>query len=278
MLLEEALGLKRGFQGIGRPLECGGQTVPTGREDEAVIGFCRIADDRIMAHLEIRHRSAVFLPKACRALNIGKEERDRSRGDTHGHSIPRHIGVRYGLSVPRFWLSALGVDSPGIVAAVSGALGDAGCNLEDSTMTILQGHFAILLVVSAADEMSVTSLEVALAPVSETFDLLIAVRSIEGAEPGPVVGSGSEALSISIHGADRPGIVHDISGALADAGGNVVDLSTQLVGEPENPVYVMTLRAIVPRGDSDRVAVAVKTTADSLGVQCTVREDESDLL
>ncbi len=163
--------------------------------------------------------------------------------------------------------------TPGSLPPSAARSGMPGCNLEDSTMTILQGHFAILLVVSAADETSVTSLEVALAPVSETFDLLITVRSIEGAEPGPVEGSGSEAISISIHGADRPGIVHDISGALADAGGNVVDLSTQLVGEPENPVYVMTLRAIVPRGDSDRVAVAVKTTAQSLGVQCTVRED-----
>jgi glycine cleavage system transcriptional repressor len=170
------------------------------------------------------------------------------------------------------------VDRPGIVAAVSGALGDAGCNLEDSTMTILQGHFAILLVVSADDVTSVTSLESALLPVSETFDLVIVVRSIEAVEPVPAEGPGAEALSISIHGADRPGIVHAISGALADAGGNVIDLSTQLVGEPENPVYVMTLRAIVPRGDSDRVAVAVKTTADTLGVQCTVREDESDLL
>ena len=40
---------------------------------------------------------------------------------------------------------------PGIVAAVSGALGEQGCNLEDSTMTILQGHFAILLVVTAPE-------------------------------------------------------------------------------------------------------------------------------
>jgi glycine cleavage system transcriptional repressor len=161
---------------------------------------------------------------------------------------------------------------------VSGALGDAGCNLEDSTMTILQGYFAILLVISAADEMTSSSLEAALAPVSDTFDLVIAVRPIDVAEEPGTESSGFEAVSISIHGADRPGIVHAISGALADAGGNVVDLSTQLVGGPEKPVYVMTLRAIVPREDSDRAAAAVRTTADGLGVHCTVREDESDLL
>jgi glycine cleavage system transcriptional repressor len=180
--------------------------------------------------------------------------------------------------VARFSLSALGVDRPGIVGAVSGALGDAGCNLEDSTMTILQGHFAILLVVSASEATTEASLESALEPVSETFDLVIAVRRIDGAPQDLQEGSGSDALSISIHGADRPGIVHAISAALADAGGNVVDLSTQLVGEAGKPVYVMTLRAIVPPKNADRVAVAVKTTADSLGVHCTVREDESELL
>jgi glycine cleavage system transcriptional repressor len=153
-------------------------------------------------------------------------------------------------------------------------------------MTILQGHFAILLVVSAGDETTTASLEGALAPVSQAFDLVIAVRSIDvadesgsdGSSSGSGAGSSFDALSISIHGADRPGIVHAISGALADAGGNVVDLSTQLVGGPDDPVYVMTLRAIVPPGHSDRVAVGVKVTADGLGVHCTVREDESDLL
>ena len=68
----------------------------------------------------------------------------------------------YGLGVARFSLSALGVDVPGIVAAVSGTLGDQGCNLEDSTMTILQGHFAILLVVKAPDALSTSDLETAL--------------------------------------------------------------------------------------------------------------------
>jgi glycine cleavage system transcriptional repressor len=179
----------------------------------------------------------------------------------------------------RFSLSAIGMDKPGIVAAVSGALGDAGCNLEDSTMTILRGHFAILLVVSAPDATTAESLASALRSVSERFDLVISVRPIEVTDEESAANrEGQEALTVSIHGADRPGIVHAVSGALAEAGGNVVDLSTQLVGEPDEPVYVLTLRAIVASAGADRVAVAVKQTADSLGVHCTVREDDSDLL
>jgi glycine cleavage system transcriptional repressor len=182
-------------------------------------------------------------------------------------------------SVSRFSLSALGADSPGIVAAVSGALGEQGCNLEDSTMTILQGQFAILLVVTAPEETTAASLESALAPVVDRYDLVIAVRPLKDAAEGETVpAQDSAALTISVHGADRPGIVHAVAGALADGGGNVVDLSTQLVGDPDRPVYVLTLRALAPVGSADEVAGAVMRTAGELGVHCTVRPDDADVL
>jgi glycine cleavage system transcriptional repressor len=179
-------------------------------------------------------------------------------------------------------LSALGLDVPGIVAAVSGALGDAGCNLEDSTMTILQGHFAILLVVSAPDGTTAASLESSLRHSVERFDLIVAVRPIaeeSGARSNAEDGEDAEALVISLHGADRPGIVHSISAALAEQRGNVVDLSTQLVeGDAGQPVYVLTLRAVVPAGAGERVAGSIRDKAAELGVHCTVREDDPDFL
>lgn len=181
--------------------------------------------------------------------------------------------------MPRFSLSALGADTPGIVAAVSGALGEQGCNLEDSTMTILQGQFAILLVVTAPDQVTAASLESALAPVVKRFDLVIAVRPLKDAAPEQSVPARDpEPLTISVHGADRPGIVHAVASTLAELGGNVVDLSTQLVGDPERPVYVLTLRAVAPAGSADDVAEAVVRTAGELGVHCTVRPDDADVL
>lgn len=180
----------------------------------------------------------------------------------------------------RFSLSALGADTPGIVAAVSGALGEQGCNLEDSTMTILQGQFAILLVVTAPEGTTAASLESALGPVVGRFDLVIAVRPLKDVAPGAddLAVSDHDPLTISVHGADRPGIVHAVAGALAEHGGNVVDLSTQLVGDLEQPVYVLTLRAVAPAGSADHVADAVMRTAGELGVHCTVRRDDADVL
>ena len=105
-------------------------------------------------------------------------------------------------------------------------------------MTILQGHFAILLVVKAPDATSSSD------PRDGTRGDGEAVRSrdrrqasfddrITGRREGD--GEESESLTISVHGADRPGIVKAVAGALADKGGNVVDLSTQLIGRPNGP-------------------------------------------
>ena len=48
--------------------------------------------------------------------------------------------------MPHVAVTALGADRPGIVAAVTGVLMRHGGNLEDSAMTNLGGHFAMMLV------------------------------------------------------------------------------------------------------------------------------------
>jgi len=181
--------------------------------------------------------------------------------------------------VPRFSMSAVGADRPGIVAGVSGALVDLGCNLEDSTMTILQGYFAILLVVSGGPDVRAGDLEEALGPVAQQFDLVLTVRQLEESHAELRAAANDVPWTISVHGADRTGIVHGVTTALAAEGGNVVDLATHLVGPPESPVYVMTLRVTLPASpDPDAAAGRVRAAAEALGVHCSVHPDESDTL
>ena len=178
--------------------------------------------------------------------------------------------------MPRFSLSAVGADRPGIVAAISGALKEAGCNLEDSTMAILQGAFAVLLVVSAPPAVTPGQLESALADAARRFDLVVAVRPLPPA-PAPADATG-EAWVISVHGADRPGIVHAVTAALADAGGNIVDLSTHLIDAEAEPVYVLTMRVTVPAGSASTAADAVRAAATQLGVAASAHRDDADVL
>jgi glycine cleavage system transcriptional repressor len=178
----------------------------------------------------------------------------------------------------RLSLSALGVDRPGIVAALSGVLVDLGCNLEDSTMTNLQGHFAVLLVVAAPDGVAAEALESALGEVAGRFQLTVAVRPL-GDAPASEEGPPTDAWTVAVHGADRPGIVRDVTSALAGAGGNVVDLSTHLVGEAGAPVYVMTLWVTLPTGAAGEAAAErIRQAAAALDVHCSVHRDEVDLL
>ena len=84
-------------------------------------------------------------------------------------------------------VTVLGVDRPGIVAEVTGHLSRLGGNLEDSTMTLLRGHFAMVLVV--ATEQPLAEVEAALAPVAADGALDVSVRPVPaGASTG---GSGT---------------------------------------------------------------------------------------
>src|SRR3954463_2731922 len=97
-----------------------------------------------------------------------------------------------------FAVSAVGADRPGIVAAVTGVFVEHGCNLEDTSMTILRGHFAMTLIVDAPADVLAEELEAALAPPAGAFDLVVAVRAIDDSVPHSPKG---EAWSVAVYGA-----------------------------------------------------------------------------
>jgi glycine cleavage system transcriptional repressor len=78
---------------------------------------------------------------------------------------------------------------------------------------------------------------------------------------------------LSVHGADRPGIVSALTGVVAGARGNVTDLTTRLSGD----LYVLLAEVTVPDGaDLAALQDALRTTADELGVDVSLRPLETD--
>src|SRR5487761_1165165 len=73
---------------------------------------------------------------------------------------------------------AVGVDRPGIVAGVSQVLLRADCNIEDSSMTILRGHFAMMLIVHTPPTLTASQLEAEMDEVARDFDLVVSVRQV----------------------------------------------------------------------------------------------------
>lgn len=176
----------------------------------------------------------------------------------------------------RYSLHAIGADRPGIVASVTGVLADAGCNIEDSRMAILRGQFAIMLIVEAPRALALSDLDEAFRPVQEALDLLVAVRPlVDEAEPVEL----GETVAVSVHGADHPGIVSAVAKAIADLGGNIVDLSTHRLEDEQGAAYVLLL-SVEMRGDCSEEGLRTTLTdvADRLGVTAVVHASSSELL
>jgi len=171
---------------------------------------------------------------------------------------------------------ALGADQPGIVAAVTGALFERGGNLRDTSMTILSGHFAMMLLVDAPDGLDESEIEQALAPAASTFDLVVAARRVD---PDAVGDAAVPSHVVAVYGADRPGIVHRVTSALAEVGVNITDVNTRVIGDASEPVYAMLLEVVLPAGaDAAAVDDRLRALARDLGVETSMHAADPDIL
>jgi glycine cleavage system transcriptional repressor len=178
--------------------------------------------------------------------------------------------------VGHYAVSAVGADRPGIVAAVTGVFLEHGCNLEDTSMSILRGHFAMMLVVAAPDTLQQQVLEDALAGPASELELVVAVRAIDDDVPESLEG---DSWTVSVYGADRPGIVNRVASLLAENGVNIVDLTTRVIGDADRPVYAMILEVTLP-GSADAGALQknLSDLASDLDVECSLHPSEADIL
>lgn len=162
-------------------------------------------------------------------------------------------------------VTAVGAHRPGVIAAISGVLVERSCNLSDAQMAVLQGHASMMLVVDCPEPVEAGALQAALEDGLVGLGHEIWVRPLPAApEPGP---RGRRWL-VSVHGADRPGVVFEVSRLLADTGINVVDLESRLAGR----VASLTMQVDVPAGgDGEEVARRLDHLGDQLGLSCSMR-------
>jgi glycine cleavage system transcriptional repressor len=139
-------------------------------------------------------------------------------------------------------LTVVGRDRPGIVAALTDALYRGGANLGEASMTRLGGNFTIMLMVeSGVDAAGLARL---LDPITRKFELHLHLDAIEGRLHSHV----EPNVRVAVHGADRPGIVAQVTTALAAQGFNILDLDSDVGGAPDKPIYVMVLEGYADGG------------------------------
>jgi glycine cleavage system transcriptional repressor len=170
--------------------------------------------------------------------------------------------------MPLLAVTVLGHDRPGIIADVTGALAELGGNLEDSSMTLLRGHFAMTLVV--AGDAGSAEVQSRLEPLLD--DLTVYVRPLPDAGDLP---DGGSPYVLTVHGADRAGIVSSITRVVASYGGNITDLTTRLAGG----LYVLVAEVDIPENtDVDTLSRALTEVGHEVGVGVSVRPAETDVL
>lgn len=166
-------------------------------------------------------------------------------------------------------ITVLGHDRPGIIADVTAALALREANVEDSSMTLLQGFFAWTLVVGSDAAAEDVAADLAFL---ESDDLVVNVFPV--AEQ-PVTTGISQPVIISVHGADRVGIVSAIAAGIAEMGGNITDLQTRLGAG----LFVVVAEADFP-GDADleQIRETLASVGRTVGVEVAAQPADSDVM
>ncbi|MGB5201277.1 MAG: ACT domain-containing protein [Sedimenticolaceae bacterium] len=137
-----------------------------------------------------------------------------------------------------YMLTLIGEDKPGIVAAVTKTLYEMGLNLGETSMLRLGGNFTIMMMVSGASDESLLCDQ--LEPVIAAQGMRLHVDPIQAHLHDHLLPN----IQVTVSGADRAGIVAQVTAALADAGFNILDLESDVAGTRDRPVYIMQIAGV----------------------------------
>ena len=168
-------------------------------------------------------------------------------------------------------LTVLGKDRPGIIARVTGSLFRHGCNLEDISMTVLEGEFAMIMVVCLGTHAK-AKLQAEFLLLQRRGELDFFWKDWKGKPtrhqtPSP---NGRTYLIRAI-GADRTGIVYKMSRLLAQKEINITDLNSRIVGTGKKTVYAMVLEADIPKKiNIQKLQLALQGLARTLKIEISL--------
>lgn len=175
-------------------------------------------------------------------------------------------------------ITVIGKDRPGIIAGLSGALFKAGGNLEDASMTILEGQFAMIFLAELKSKSRYLVLENELRKLGRRLKLVISIREmkhrvVRGEKHRP----GTIPWVVSVSGQDRSGIVYRVSKLIAGHGLNITDLNSKIIGSGRLAAYALILEVDIPKGGgvAEGLKKQLKKLAKTLGVTIAINPIES---
>ncbi len=159
-------------------------------------------------------------------------------------------------------MTVLGNDRPGLVSSLAATVASHGGNWLESRMARLAGQFAGVVRIECSSETADALIGELQTPGNSGLTIL-AVRE-HAEEPLP-----RRTLAVEVVGNDRPGIVRELSAAVASAGGNIEELTTGLESAPMSGQPMFRAHGIISIPENAEPA-ALTAAIESLGNDLTV--------
>ncbi|TCJ11822.1 glycine cleavage system protein R [Parasulfuritortus cantonensis] len=143
-------------------------------------------------------------------------------------------------------ITATGEDQVGLVQRFTSRIVDSGCNIEESRMALLGGHFALIMLVSGRWD-ALTKLEDRLASVGAELGLTIVQKRTRDLDRKHAL----VPYSINVVAMDHPGIVHNLANFFAQRDINIEELATDTYPAPHTgtPMFSVNMTVGIP-GDT----------------------------
>jgi glycine cleavage system regulatory protein len=163
-------------------------------------------------------------------------------------------------------MTVLGNDRTGLVRSLADTVAKHGGNWLESRMARMAGQFAGIVRIECPTD-AVDAL------LNELQSPGIPGLTIQAAREPAAQPDKRRTLAVEVIGHDRPGIIRELSAAIAKAGGNIEELTTGLVSAPMSghPMFRAHGEISIPANtDAEVLTTAIESLGGDLTVDITV--------
>jgi len=225
--------------------------------------------ERALAPMGLRLLTEVV--REARDAGSIPEHKQDERFATRAPMIKRTVSLteENGSMITSLVVTVVGPDRPGIVSLLSAKAQGFGANWAGSRMASLAGQFAGMVHFEVPPEHADALTEALLALASAELKIHIARSDVTQ------VPAGRRVVRFELVGHDRPGIVRDLSSALAQRGVSIEELHTEIVSGAMTAEHLFKVKAVllVPKSVSnDDVRRALEALANEMMVDIALGE------
>lgn len=163
-------------------------------------------------------------------------------------------------------LTALGRDRPGLVADVSGAVTELGGNIVHVEQSAIYGLFTMLMLVECEDlppGLDIYRMAYELSMRGRRAGIEVTAEVVEKA----TLQKPKDVRVVTIVGSDRPGVMHAITGAIAQAGANIERMQHVARGD----FMAFEIWVDVSATDFEKLRTDLRLTCERVGVDAVVQ-------